>query len=607
MFNFPPMTGNETPRTVVQAFATALERAPDAPALRSKHHGEWQTLNWRDYHAKIELAAKGFIGLGLEPGKAVSIIGYNCPEWLISNNAAIFAGGVPAGIYTTNSPDQCRYVAEHSESNIAVVENEEQLEKFLQFREDLPQLKAIVMMFGESSAANVYSFEALLEIGDRDNSNALAERIAAQKPDDTATLIYTSGTTGPPKAVMMSHDNLTWTASSVCAGAQAGHEAEGGSAADFGIRVISYLPLSHVAEQIVTIHAGAACAGEVYFAESMEQLGQNLPEVQPNVFIAVPRVWEKIQAKMVAAGKKNSPLKKKIAAWARRKGLAGGYAKQQGRSLPAFYGLANKLVFSKVREKLGFNACYLPVTAAAPIAQDTLEFFLSLGIPIFEVYGMSECTGPATFSRPGLHQTTSAGPALGGTEVKIATDGEVCMRGRHVFKGYFKNEAATAESMDEDGWLHSGDLGKLEEEFLYITGRKKDLLITAGGENIAPRVLEELLAAIPGVGQAVVVGDRRKYLAALLTLDGESVAEVAREIGSVGTDVSSAASCGVFTRHIDGHLKLINSKLARVQTIKRFTVLRTEFSIEGGELTPTMKIKRSVVNDKFSDQIEAMY
>jgi long-subunit acyl-CoA synthetase (AMP-forming) len=311
---------------------------------------------------------------------------------------------------------------------------------------------------------------------------------------------------------------------------------------------------------------------------------------------------------MVAAGAQNPPLKKKIAAWARKVGLEGGYAEQQGEGKPMFFGLANKLVFSKVREKLGLDRCRMAITSAAPIAKSTLEFFLSLGLPIYEVYGMSECSGPATISLPHRYRTGSAGFCIPGAELKIAEDGEVCMRGRHVFKGYYKSEAITAETIDEEGWLHSGDIGTLDEGgFLRITDRKKDLIITAGGENIAPQLIEGQLKAIPVVAQAVVIGDRRKYLAALFTLDPEKILAEAQACGSAATDVESASSCETFHAHLQAQVEEINKTLARVQTIKRFVTIPSEFTIEGGELTPTMKVKRKVIREKYAAQIEGLY
>jgi len=346
----------------------------------------------------------------------------------------------------------------------------------------------------------------------------------------------------------------------------------------------------------------------LYFSESLEKLGETLKEVRPTLFMGVPRVWEKIQAKMVAAGAAAPPLRKKIAAWARKVGLQAGYAVQKGEARPFVLPIAKKVVFDKVRDRFGLDRARICVTSAAPISKDTLEFFLSLGIPLLEVYGMSECTGPATFSPPDNFRTGKCGIVLPGAEVKIAEDGEVCMRGPHVFKGYLKDAEATKNALDADGWLHSGDIGTIDKDgFLQITDRKKDLLITAGGENIAPQVLEGVLKGIPVVGQAVVIGDRRKYLSALVTLDPERVENEAQAAGSPAKTAAEAAKCNEFKKHLQKQIDQVNEKLARVQTIKKFVVVPHEFTIEGGELTPTMKVKRKVVNEKYKVEIESMY
>jgi long-subunit acyl-CoA synthetase (AMP-forming) len=346
----------------------------------------------------------------------------------------------------------------------------------------------------------------------------------------------------------------------------------------------------------------------VYFAESIEKLGENLAEVRPTLFMGVPRVWEKIQAKMMAAGAKAPPLRKKLVAWARKTGLAGGFAEQRGEKKPLLFPIAQKIVFEKVRQRLGLDRARLCVTSAAPISRATLEFFLAFGIPILEVYGMSECTGPATFSPPERYRTGKCGVVLPGAEIKLAEDGEICMRGKHVFKGYLKDADATSNALDAEGWLHSGDIGTIDAEgFLQITDRKKDLLITAGGENIAPQVLEGHLKGIPVVAQAVVIGDRRKYLSALVTLDPDRVKTEAELAGSPARSVDDAARCDVFRRHLEKQIETVNEKLARVQTIKRFTIIPREFTIDGGELTPTMKVKRKIVNEKYKVEIEALY
>ncbi len=585
-------------RTVMQVMETTASKHGDKPALRHKQAGTWRTTTWTEYRNHVRAAAKSFIHLGLQPGKGVSLVGFNCPQWVIADVGCIYAGGCPAGIYTTNSAEQCRYITEHSEAQVAVVENREQLAKFKAVWKDLPELKAIVMMFGDDDAENVYSWNEFLKLGEGVSDAELQKRIDGQDPDDVCTYIYTSGTTGDPKAVMISHDNLTWTSAN--------------SLEELGVvpgdRVVSYLPLSHIAEQVVSLHGPMAAAICTSFAESMEKLGDNLKEIRPTMFLGVPRVWEKIQAKMQAIGAKNTGLKKKIGAWAREQGLAGGYAEQQGKNKPLLFPLADKLVFSKVREALGLDQCRLCVTSAAPISRSTLEFFLSLGIPIMEVYGMSECTGPATISLPHRYKTGFVGRKLTGTEIKIAPDGEICMRGRHVFKGYYKNEAATAETIDSEGWLHSGDIGEFDSDgFLKITDRKKDLLITAGGENIAPQVLEGKLKAIMAVSQAVVIGDRQKFLSALITLDDTKLSDTLRDAGSPAKTMVEASDCPKLHAWLLAQVEDINRTLARVQTIKKIKVLPADLSIEGGELTPTMKVKRKVVNQKYAAAIEAFY
>jgi long-subunit acyl-CoA synthetase (AMP-forming) len=586
------------PLRVTDVLARTAAAHPDRPALRHKVNGAWQAVTWRDYHDQIRRAARGFMALGLGPGECITIIGYNCPEWFVADLAAIAAGGVPAGIYTTNTPEQCQYIAEHCEARIAVVENAEQLAKFRAVRHHLPSLKAIVQMHGEPDGDDAISWQGLLDAGAVVRDEELDLRIVAQKPDDVCLLIYTSGTTGVPKAVMLSHDSVTWTSEMAC-------EMVGLTAQDDGL---SYLPLSHIAEQMTSVFGPMTVGACVWFAESLDKLGDNLREVRPHYFLAAPRVWEKMQERMEAAGAKNSGLEKRIARWARRVGLASNYALQRGEGRSRWYALAYKLVFSKVKDRLGLDRARILVSSTAPIALSTLEFFLSLDLPICEVYGMSECCGPATMSLPSRYRTGKAGFAFPGGELRIAGDGEICMRGRNVFKGYFKDPAATAEALDDDGWLHSGDVGTLDPDgFLQITDRKKDLIITAGGENVAPQLLEGRLKAIPVVSQAVVVGDRRRYISVLLTLDPEKVPGVASLAGSPARDSKTAAECERFAAYLQREIDGVNERLARVQTVKKFAVLPSELTVEGGELTPTMKLKRKVIYEKYREVIERLY
>ena len=569
-------------------------------ALKTKRGGRWETMTWREYYHQVKTTARAFMALGLEKGKAVNILGNNCPQWFISDLAAIFAGAIPGGIYATSSPEQCQYIAEHSEANIVVVENADQLAKFKAVWSQLPALKAVVMMNGSDDDARVYAWEDLPPIAGKIPETELDERMEAQDPDDCCTLIYTSGTTGNPKGVMITHDNAVWTARQAVSFTGARPKDE----------LISYLPLSHIAEQVVSLLVPLTVGCTTWFAESLDQLGDNLREVRPTLFVGVPRVWEKIQAKMVAAGAQNSWLKKKIAAWARQKGLAGGYARQEGQPLPSSFSLAHKLVFSKVHERLGLDRCRLFISTAAPISLDTLEFFMSLDIPITEVYGMSECTGPATVSlpEPFKYRTGWAGPAMPGTEIAVSGDGEVLMRGRHVFKGYFKNDAATRETIDAEGWLHSGDVGMIDEKgFLKITDRMKELIITAGGENVPPQVLEGKYKAIPLLSQVVIIGDRRKHMAALFTLDPAKIEPTAAQVSSNAATAAEAAVCPQIRAFLQAQVDEINKTLPRAWGIKKFVILPEELSIEGGELTPTMKLKRRIVHTKYEKEIESMY
>lgn len=585
-------------RTVHDLFQEAVKKSGDRPAHRVKRDGTWQTITWKRYADDVRRAAKALIALGVQPKQGVAILGQGTPEWLVADVGAIFAGAMPAGIYPTSTPEQVEYITHHAEARVAFAVDAAQAKKFLSRRDGLPHLVHVVQMVGAPEDVGVLSWEAFLARGEGVPDARLDERLAAQKATDVCTLIYTSGTTGQPKAVMITHGNIVFVADQLV-------DIMKFTADEVGL---AYLPLNHIAEQMLSIHGPMAMGSCIYFAESLEKLGENLKEARPTYFVGAPRVWEKIQAKMAAAGKDASPVRKKLVAWARKTGLRAGYAEQSGARKPTLTPVAQRLVFSKVRERLGLDRARVCVTSTAPIARDTLDFFLSLGIPLLEVYGMSECTGPTTLSMPDRYRTGTVGVPIPGTELKTAEDGEILMRGPHVFAGYLKDAEATREALDADGWLHSGDVGTVDADgFVRITDRKKELLITAGGENVAPQLIESLLKGIPAVSQAVVVGDRRKYLAALLTLDPERVAQEAEAAGSPARSVADAATCAAFQAYVEKQVEGVNQKLARVQTVKKVALLPRELSMEEGELTPTMKVRRKVVNERFAREIEGLF
>ncbi|MFQ5948245.1 MAG: AMP-dependent synthetase/ligase [Acidimicrobiia bacterium] len=575
------------------------EQWPERAAYYVKSDGEWKSTSWAEYAGLVSRAGKALIALGFEPGQIVTILGFNRPEWVIMDLAAIAVGGAPAGIYTTSSPDEVQYITHHAETPLILVENQEQGEKVRARLGDLPHLRHVVTMSGALPIGDpmVMTWEEFLAKGDGVDEARFDERLDALDPEGLATLIYTSGTTGPPKGVMLTHRNLTWTAD--LAQSMVGMSSDDCS--------VSYLPLSHIAEQIFSIHLPITCGSKVYFAESIEALAENLKEVQPTVFFAVPRVWEKFHAGVSARLGEASGAKAAIAKWAMGVGRKVTRLRNRGgepRGLAAVqYRLADRLVFSKVREALGLGRVRFAVSGAAPISPEILEFFGGLGLTILEVYGQSEDTGPTSFNVPGHTKFGSVGPPIPGVEVKIAEDGEILVKGPNVFSGYYRNDQATSETL-VDGWLHSGDLGEFDDEgFLDITGRKKDIIITAGGKNVAPKNTEAGIKNNALVSEAIVIGDRRKYLTALVTLDLEAAESFAEEHGITGPLHEAPEVVGDIQAVIDE----VNAQLARVEQVKKFCILPRPLSIEDGELTGTLKVRRNVVAEHFAPQIEEMY
>lgn len=620
---------SRNPVTVVQSVQRAVRHAPTRAALAVKRNGEWVKWTYAEYYESIQAAAKSFIKLGLERFHGVGIIGFNSPEWLISDLGAIFAGGLAVGIYATNSPEACHFVAENCEANVIVVENKHQLHKILQIWDRLPHLKAVVQYIGEiegEKPSNVYTWKEFMEAGNDVPDETLQERMNELVPNKCCTLVYTSGTTGNPKGVMLSHDNLTWTAEAASKFVGVGEKG--------GEQVISYLPLSHIAAQMLDIFMPMHAVSTVWFAQPdalKGTLSQTLREVRPTLIFGVPRVYEKIMEKMKEIGQTVTGLKRKVANWAKGVALQGNMNLENGRQVPFGWTVANNLVLKKIRLALGLDRCRLCVVGAAPVTLETIRYFQSINIPLFELYGMSESTGPTTISIPGHVKAGSCGVAFDGVEVKIIGpdeegNGEVCLKGRHIFMGYLKNEEKTRETLDEEGWLHSGDIGKIDEAGqLYITGRIKELIITAGGENIPPVPIEDAIKEeVPLVSNVMVIGDKRKFLSCLLTLKvvvdeetgepSDNLTDVAlkycKSIGSEAKTVSEILSTKdeKVMKAIQEGIDRANAKAtSRAQKVQKWNILEKDFSLPGGELGPTLKLRRPIVNKMFKDEIDGFY
>ncbi|XP_025934467.1 long-chain-fatty-acid--CoA ligase ACSBG2 isoform X1 [Apteryx rowi] len=621
--------GSEEPKTVLELFEEAVRKYGNHYALAYKKDGRWTRISYKRYYGECWTAAKSFLKLGLERFHGVCILGFNSAEWFIADIGAILAGGLAVGIYTTSSPEACHYVAENCSANIIVVENHKQLQKILEVEHKLPLLKAIIM-YGEEpreKRPNLYSWEEFMNIADQETDN-LTDIVESQKPNQCCTLIYTSGTTGQPKGVMLSHDNLTWTAATV------GRCIQLSDATEKQETVISYLPLSHIAAQMLDIWLPLTFGAQVFFAQPDALKGtliDTLREVRPTAFLGVPRVWEKMEEKMKCVGAKSSALKRKVASWAKEVGLQTNLKQMNGNTeVPVNFRLARHLVYKKVRKALGLDRCTKCYTGAAPITRETLEFFLSLNIPVYELYGMSESSGPHTISLPHAFKLTSCGKEMAGCRTLIHNpdgegNGEICFSGRHIFMGYLNMEGKTREAIDEDGWLHSGDLGKHDKDgFLYITGRIKELIITAGGENIPPVPIEDAVKeALPIISNAMLVGDKAKFLAMLLTLkcqvseNGEpgddltpEAIEYCRKLGSKATKVSEIISSKdqAIYATIQKGISAVNERaVSNAQKVQKWVLLEKDFSLLGGELGPTMKLKRAVVAQKYKDQIAQFY
>ncbi len=569
-----------------RVFKWAIE-TPDSPAHYTLRDGEWRALSWAEYAGNVSLAGRALLSLGIGVGETIAILGFNCTEWVTLHVGAMAIGATPTGLYLTSSPDEIVYIVNHSKASLIMVENQECLEKVQRVREQMPSLKHIVLIKG-TPPDGVLDWDAFLAKGvDEEAGNSdFRDSLNSLDPDSAAERIYTSGTTGPPKAVVLTHANIEWSAR---------------AAVDFvGITKedcsISYLPLSHVAEQVFTITGPAVSGNAVYFAESFDNLVPNLLTSRPTIFFGVPRVWEKVHEGLSLRLSQATGIRLKLMQWAMSVSRKANRYQDRGiiwdPLLGMQYFIAKTLLKKRVKVPLGFDRLRLAFTGAAPIASDVADFFAGLDMPLHDAYGQTESSGILTISLPRARKPGSVGRAIPGVELRIADDGEILAKGSNVFVGYAENEEATKEALENE-WLATGDLGALDDNgFLKITGRKKEIIITAGGENITPSLIEDAVKSSELISEVCLVGDRKPYLVALITTNADAI-----------TGLSNDAVYDALTKEIDE----VNLNFARAHQIKKFVILPRQFTVEDGELTPTMKMKRSVIHEQFSEEIAALY
>ncbi len=570
--------------------ALLRERSTDTSvALRVKRLGLWEKISWAEYSARVNALAREMIHLGLHAGERVAVLCENRPEWLIADIAIQTARGATVGVYTTSSPEQLAYHVNHSDSVGLFLEDAEQLEKWLAVRDQCPTVRWVVVVEPEDVEGTL-EWDAVLKAGAERyaaDPAPVEERLAAIEPDDTALFIYTSGTTGDPKGAMLSHANLLWAIDSL-------DEATPLKASD---ELLSFLPLSHIVERLISVTAPLRFGYTVSFTENLDTVLTNLQEIRPTVFFAVPRIWEKLFS-LVELHMKDANVIKRVA-------YSAAMGAVRGRN-PVAVGLAHLAVLRLLRYRLGLDRVRVAISGAAPIAPEVLGYFRLIGVDVREGYGLTESTGIISIHRGGGLLGTVGYP-FKGVDVKIAEDGEILSHSPGNFIGYHKDPAATAEALT-DGWLHTGDVGEVDDDGqLRITDRKKDILITAGGKNIAPQKIENKLKSSPYINDAVVIGDRQKYLTALLVLDEDNVTHWATERQLSYSTYTDLAANPEVRELIEAEVDVVNRTLARVETIKKFAILPKRLYHEDGEVTATLKVKRSSIAKKYAHLIEEMY
>ncbi|TNY37404.1 AMP-dependent synthetase/ligase [Thermomonospora catenispora] len=595
--------------TLCTRLRDTAERHPDLPAYSDRGtDGEWVTLTWGRVRRRALEAAAGFVALGLAPGEVVALMMPNRAEHVLADFGVVHAGGTPTTVYATLAPDQVAFVAGNCSAAYAVLDGRDQLNRWLPVLDRLPALRKVIVVDAAAcpDGEKFMTWDDFMALGRERLAADAAEidrRWQAITPDDTLCVLYTSGTTGNPKGVLITHRMALYEAAvSEALSNLPPHSVS-----------VSYLPYAHIADRVLSMYLPALRASHVYMCPDPAQLTTVLREARPHFFFGVPRVWEKIMAGVQAAlGGEADEAKKQAVAEAMEAGRAYVRGQEYGNTVSdevrEAFEKADAAVLSNIRGLLGLDRVVQALSAAAPLPIEVARFFSGLGMRIMDVYGMTETTGAATGNTEDAFRLGTVGRAFPGIEVKLAEDGEILIRGTTCTPGYLNRPEATAELIDSDGWVHTGDVGEMDADgFLKIVDRKKELIITAGGENIAPSLIENLLKEHPLVGQALAYGDRRPYVVALITLDGEVAPVWAAAAGIDATDLTALSRHPVVLAEIEKAVEDANARLARVQQVKRWRVLPTEWTAESEELTPTLKLKRRVVHAKYADVIEELY
>lgn len=588
-------------RSLYELFAQITTEAAEKTAFRVKRDGEWRPVSWGEQAREVRRISCGLLALGVEPGDRVALLASTRLEWVQCDSAIVCIGGVTVGIYHSNLAIDCEHILEHSESRIVFVEDHAQLQKVLEVRDSLPALETIVIVDGDrGTTAGVLDWRGFIEGGEGVDPARLEQIGRSLDRDSLASLVYTSGTTGTPKAAMISHGNLLFTAAA----------ATRALSVEPHYSTLLFLPLAHVFARMI-VYLCQAGKLELAFAENIGHAMANLQEVRPYFICSVPRVFEKIHERVLTAAHESGGIKHRIFRWAEGVGRRAARRRLAHRPLSPWLALqlriADRLVLHKVRELFG-GRLVLAASGAAPLNVDTNEFFQACGVNILEGLGMTENTSLSNVNRLELNKLGTVGPAIPGIEMKLADDGEILFRGPNVMRGYFKNPEATAETFDGEGWLRTGDIGTIDADgYLTITDRKKDLIITAGGKNIAPAHIEKTIRNSRFIHQVVAIGDRRKYITALITLEAETIRAWAAAQGLAERSLAALATDERVLALIDSEVQNRNRELASFESVKKFRILPRELTIEDGDLTPSLKIKRRVICEKHADLVESMY